>query len=591
MNWSNVISEIITADSAPITQLQANVTNNEAKINSIKALQTDMTNLQTAVQGLGDYGSNVFDARAAAMSDSTSTWIPSADSGTPTGTYSVDVTALASQAKLEGGTGISAALSPTSTVTGVTLANMHTATAVTAGTFTVNGSQVTVALTDSLQDVFNAISTATGGTVTASYVPSSDEIKLVSSSGNVVLGAANDTSNFLTAAKLTNNGTTSVSSSTALGSVGTSSPIGSAGLATTLTGLTAGAGSFTVNGVAVNYNANTDTIQSIISDINSSSAGVTASYDSQADRMVLTNNVTGDIGLSVADTSGNLMAALGLTTKASLQRGTDSAFSVNGGPQRTSTSNSLTATDLGVSGLALTVDSTGTQSLQVSADTGSMQTAIQSFITAYNTLQSDISTDTTISSANGTVTTSILSGNYDVMDWGEGLKNLAFSTLSGVSGTIKNLESMGIGFTGTSAQLSITSSAALQSALQNNPQGVGEFFQSGTSGFTSAIGKFLNTAIADNTTLQDHLTSSDDTINNQISILQQKITLEQATLTAEFTAMETAIQQSQSEQATLLGNSSSSSSSSSSTSSGSTISSSAFSTPSTSTSSGTSTSA
>ncbi|HMD61352.1 MAG TPA: flagellar cap protein FliD N-terminal domain-containing protein, partial [Opitutaceae bacterium] len=60
LNWSNVINQIITADSAPVTALQATETTNKARINSLGALETDMANLQTASQGLGDYGSNVF---------------------------------------------------------------------------------------------------------------------------------------------------------------------------------------------------------------------------------------------------------------------------------------------------------------------------------------------------------------------------------------------------------------------------------------------------------------------------------------------------------------------------------------------------
>ena len=79
------------------------------------------------------------------------------------------------------------------------------ATPVTAGTFTVNGAQITIAGTDTLQSVLNKITTATSGAVTASYDASTDEITLASSSP-VVLGSATDTSNFLQAAQLYNNG-------------------------------------------------------------------------------------------------------------------------------------------------------------------------------------------------------------------------------------------------------------------------------------------------------------------------------------------------------------------------------------------------
>jgi hypothetical protein len=89
--------------------------------------------------------------------------------------------------------------------------------------FTVNGKQVTLATTDSLQQVFDKIATATSNTVTASYdssvgQPTSDKITLGSGSP-IILGSATDTSNFLQVAQLFNNGTGSISSTSALGSV------------------------------------------------------------------------------------------------------------------------------------------------------------------------------------------------------------------------------------------------------------------------------------------------------------------------------------------------------------------------------------
>lgn len=568
LNWNNLISEIIQADSAPVTALQAKETTNKAEINSYSSLQTDMSNLETAAQGLGDFGSNVFNGRTASMTDSSSTWSPAASAGTPTGAYTISVSQLASQSQLDGATGISAPLSTSTNVSSVTLSNMDTATPVTAGTFTVNGRPVTVALTDSLQDVFTAISTATGGTVTAAYSPTTDKVTLTSTSGPVVLGAANDASNFLQAMQLSSNGTTSVTSSGELGSVSQSSPLGSAGLKTALTGLdSSGNGSFTINGVSIAYNANTTTLQSLITSIDGSGAGVTANYDPMTDSMTLVNNVTGNIGIAASDTSGNLLAVLGLTTGATLQSGNNALFTVNNGPQRTSTTNQLTSSALGVSGLSVTVNSQTSQTIQVGADTASMTTAIQGFITAYNQLTSDIGTDTQITSTSGSVTTSILSGNFDVTNWGESLRSLAFGALNAVGGDVKSLQQIGIDFSGTANTLSITDSNALQAALSNDPQGVASFFQSGSSGFINTLTTALNSDISDNTNLQNDLKSTDSQIDNQISNLQQQLAEEQQKLTTEFTAMEAAFQKAQTETASLLGSTSSGSTSSSSTSS------------------------
>jgi len=590
MNWSNVISEIITADSAPMTELKASVTENEAQKTTLGNLSTDITGLQTAVQGLQDFGSNVFNAKTATMTGSGSTWTPSAGADTPNGSYSINVAQLATQSKLDGAAGISAPLSSSSDVSGITLSDMDTAVPVTAGTFTVNGQQVTVSLSDSLQDVFDAISTATSGAVTAAYEPSLDEVTLASSSGPVVLGAANDTSNFLDAMGLSSDGATSVSSSGSLGSASTSSPLATAGLATPIAGLdSSGNGSFLVNGVSINYNANTESLQTIIGLINNSSAGVTASFDAQKDQVVLTNNVTGNLGISVSDTSGTLLASLGLTSGATLQSGADAVFTVNGGAPRTNTSNSLTPTALGVAGMSVTVDSQSSQTVQVAADSSSMQTALQSFITAYNQLQADITTDTQISSSNGTVTTSILSGNYEVTDWAQNLRSIAFNSITGLSGSVSSLNDIGIGFSGTANQLSITDSSQLASALANDPQGVASFFQSGSAGFTNVINNYLNSALTQDTGAQNDLDNTDSQLNDQITVMQNQLNAQQAALTAEFTAMESAIEESQAEESQLSAIGSTSSSGTS-TSAGSTISSSAYSTPSSSSSSSSSSS-
>jgi len=201
-DWQSLVTEMIQADSAPVTALQAKVTANQSQISALTTLQTDFTQLHSDILALTI--PSLFTSRTVSSSDAS--WNATAASGTPAGVYSIAVTHLATAASRVGGQSIAAPLSDSSTVTGLTLATLPTATAVTAGNFTVNGQTVNIALTDSLQDVFTKIFTATNGDVTASYVPGSDKIQLANTdSGNsneIVLGAVNDTSDFLQAAQL-----------------------------------------------------------------------------------------------------------------------------------------------------------------------------------------------------------------------------------------------------------------------------------------------------------------------------------------------------------------------------------------------------
>ncbi len=569
-NWQSVVTQLIQIDSAPVTTLQNEEATNNSQLSAFTQLTGDITSLQTTVQALQADG--LFNGVSAASTTAGSSWTSTAASGTALGNYTFDVTQLATPSSLVGSSAIGESLSATSDVSGLTIATLPVATAVTAGTFSVDGKQVTVATTDSLQQVLDAISTATGGNVTGSYNPTTDEITLASGDGSpVVLGASNDTSNFLQAMKLSTTGTSSVSSAGALGAVSTTATLANAGLSSPVTGTgSSGAGTFTVNGVAINYNVNTDTISSIMSDINNSAAGVTASYDPSSDQMILTNNATGDLGVGVADTSGTLMASLGLTTGATLKQGRDATFSVNGGSSISSTSNTLSSSVTGISGLTVNVNSTGTQTVAVTGNTGAMNTAIQSFITAYNALQTDMQSLTQITTnVNGSVTTSVLSSNQDVPEWAQQIQNLAFNSVSGLSGAIKSLSDLGIDFTGTSNQLSVTNQTALTNALTSNPSGVAAFFQTASTGFGDRLNNYLQSltlpttgGIAINTTALNAQNTADA---NKITLLQAQLANEQTSLTNEFLAMQQAQSAAQSNQGILngmFGGSSSSSSSS-----------------------------
>src|SRR5262249_32981059 len=250
--------------------------------------------VQTAVQALGD--NSVFLGRSATISDPS--WSVTADSGAALGQHTFNVLSLATKAQVTGATNAGSGISATSDVSGVTLETMNLSAPITAGTFTVNGAQVTIATTDSLQDVFDQISTATGGAVTASYDPTTDTVSL-NSAGEIILGSAADTSNFLSALKLYNNGTGTTTSTSALGVVNTSAALVNAHLQQPITGVDGdGNGSFAINGISIDYNVNTDSISGILTKINQAGAGVSASYDPISDRFVLTNNSTGDVGLS-----------------------------------------------------------------------------------------------------------------------------------------------------------------------------------------------------------------------------------------------------------------------------------------------------
>jgi flagellar hook-associated protein 2 len=434
----------------------------------------------------------------------------------------------------------SAAVGAADAVADLSVANLPTAAAVTAGTFTVAGQQISVALTDSLQDVFDAISTATSGQVTARYNHGSDRITLTQASGELVLGGGNDTSNFLAVMKLTNSGGAATTSSAALGSVKATATLANAGLRSAVTAVDAdGAGSFTVNGVTVAYNLRTDTLNSVISRINDAGAGVIASYDSANDRVTLSNKGTGDVGITASEASGGLLDALGLSSAVGgiLIHGQNAQVKLNGGDMLSSTSNTLDASVHGVAGLSVTINTGSKQTLQVESDTAVMGSAIDDFITKFNAVQDIIEEKTKITVSGSSVAGSVLSGNREVEAWASRLRALAFDAVGGLTGDITRLDSIGIDFDSTTGHLKVKDTGKLATALSDKSEGVEALFIKPTTGLVSRFYSYLTDLKSASRTQTSNMTKANSDLDTQIATLEARLVQQRETLTSAFIRM------------------------------------------------------
>jgi flagellar hook-associated protein 2 len=542
MNWSTVISELAQAERVPETQWENQISSLNAQNSAYTTIDGDLTTLQTDIETLQD--SSLYISTTAQSSNSTVA-TATADSGATLGNYTFNISQLATAAQINGSTGISQAISPDGNLNNVTIGTAGFGTPVTAGTFTVNGAQVTIATTDSLQTVFNNIATATNNAVTASYNSSSDEITLTGANPNqpITLGSAADTSNFLQVAQLYNNQTGSITSTSALGHVQLGATMTGADLNTAITDGGNGHGEFTINGVAIGYDASTDSIQNVLDSINSSAAGVTASYDSINDRFTLTNNTTGDVGISMQDVTGNFLAATGLSS-GTLQSGKNLHYTLNDGTQQlVSQSNTISPASSSISGLSVTALQTGSTTVNVSTDTSALTTAIQKFVTDYNSLQSAITTDQAVTtSSSGTVTPGILTGDLTANGIASDLRSLITSSVPGLSGAVTMLSDLGIDTNGQNNTLSVDAST-LDSAVTANLNSVQTLFNDPTNGLATQLNNYINNTIGTNGTVTNHqasLTQQTSALTTQISNLETKITSDTAIWTSEFEAMETA---------------------------------------------------
>lgn len=544
LDWQSIVQELGAAEAAPETQWEQQQSGINAQNSDFSTIASDLTALQSDIQALQD--SSLYQG-ASVQSSNSSIATGTAATGTPLGNYTFNISKLATASQINGATGISSAISPTGNLASVTVGTAGFSAPVTAGTFTVDGQQVTVSTTESLQDLFNAISTATGGNVTASYSSSADKITLASNDGsNIVLGSAADTSNFLQVAQLYNNGTSSVTSTSALGHVQTGVTMTNSDLATPITDGGNGQGEFIINGVTINYDASSDSIQNVLNKINSSTAGVTATYDSINNRFVLTNNTTGNVGISMQDVSGhgNFLAATGLSS-GTLQQGQNLLYTLNGGTQQLqSQSNTITSTSSSITGLSVTASQTGSATMSVTGDTSDLSTAIQKFVTDYNTLQNYISAQQVVTtSSSGTVTPGTLTADQTSSQLASDLRTIVAAALPSLSGNaVSMLSDLGIDTNGKDNTLSVDTTT-LNSALASNLSNVESLFNDPTNGIATQLNNYITSAIGPNGTITDHqasLTQQSNNISTQISNLNAQITTNEAQWTSEFQAMEQA---------------------------------------------------
>lgn len=333
----------------------------------------------------------------------------------------------------------------------------------------------------------------------------------------------------------------------------------------------------------------TASLNTILSTISQSTVGVSTFYDSSNNRVSMTRTETGNLNASGAEMQFSGASADFMTSALQIdttkeQGGTDATYNVNGLPSL-STSHSNTVTFGGVSA-TLQANNVGPVTLRVNTDTDTVYKSISNFIDTYNTTiaginskisetrnysylpltdaqkqsmkDTDITAWTTKAQSGMLANDSILSG---------ALSQMRINLSNPVSGTSDSTMSQlaAIGITTSSnyldnGKLVISDSAKLNQAISTNPQAVMELFtNTGTSSTDTAsqgIMQRLNTTItntitqieqqAGNTNMTDtqyFIGQNIDNLNTQISDFKTKLVSIENRYYSQFTAMEQAIQQ------------------------------------------------
>lgn len=453
----------------------------------------------------------------------------------------------------------------------------------------------------------------------------------MSSTRPLTLGSATDSGNLLSVLKLDtapitqSGGTYTATSAAAIGGINLGAVFDTgqnAGFATAVT-----SGVFSINGVTFNVDSTKNNLNDILQEINNSAAGVIATYNQATDSVVLTAKADGPQGItlgSTADTS-NFLQATGFLTNATspnqlsagalenVGQAAKITYTDSAGTAHTVYSNSNTVTNV-VPGVNLTLQqgvdgvTVPPVTIAVAQDSTALQSAITSWVNAYNAVIDEINTatqapvvgTTTDSSSGATQGTQLTGGgilfnNQEVMDIKDQLVSMVSGYMNTGSTSYNSLSSIGLSldssfttnsatsddssdtasqsgvtqqtFDGTSGRLNALDVNALTTALSANASAVAQLF-TGQSSIVTQVGAYLTNVAGLPTQLTSGLAGTIPTESllatiqaenqDQISSLQQQITLvtDQANMQAdqlrqEFTNSETQIAELQSMQSSL----------------------------------------
>jgi len=314
---------------------------------------------------------------------------------------------------------------------------------------------------------------------------------ITSGTGATGTGFNAETINGNTSNTVYNTSSVSLSSSNAI-TVAGANPT-SAGLTTgnTPNGIYTGA-SFTQDATqssgTVTINNTNNSLQGIRDAINVANIGVTATIVSDSSsspyHLVVTSNTTGaassmKIGVSGDASLANLLAydptsASGQKMTQSLA-GQDAALTVNG----IAVSSSTNKVSEAIQGVTLNVSKAGSTLLTVSRDTSSVQTNVNAFVSAFNSIQKTLATATAYNISTGAK--GALQGDSTALSIQNGIRNVLTKTVSGLSGGLNAFAQIGVTFQkdGTLA----LDNTKLQNALSNHFNDVAGLFA--TVGTTS----------------------------------------------------------------------------------------------------------
>ena len=302
---------------------------------------------------------------------------------------------------------------------------------------------------------------------------------------------------------------------------------------------------FTNNGggaKTVTIDSTNNTLSGIRDAINNANIGVTASIINDGSgtpyRLALSSSSGVSNSMTVAVSGDSAISSLlsndptGTQNLSETVSASNANLTVNG-VAITSTSNAVTNAIQGVT-LNLQAKTSAPVTVVVSQDATTMESTVNSFITAYNSLYGFLKTQTAYSSTN--TSQASLMGDNDLLSMMDQMRQIVDTTVG--TGTYNSLAMVGISTNPSDGTLSLNTTQ-FEAALSSNASDVTNLFSS-----SWGIGNQMSnwTMNAQNFTVMQRmsdLNSNISSLNTQISDWQNRLSLIQSGYMTQFTALNT----------------------------------------------------
>lgn len=548
-----LIQQYMALERRPIQELNSK----KAALNTKSAVFNDCKNklaaLESAAEDLADTSnSSIFNA-VRVSSDDTDTLTVTAGSDAAQGQYVFRIRQLATATQMKSTADLNthkSALSSNQVVDGMDELETDEAWADAGfdttpdGTVTINGVTFTLADYTTVDDFMDAVNDHATANANIYYDSAKDKFIIESTDENNLVLSETGTNGFLTEANIT------------------------AGTYTTnVSGLDAGAylheinfdtgvsesdsGSFKINGTTIEWDADTDTLNSLISSINHSDAGVTAYYDDSLDRVVITSDTMGSDEIQWEDVEGTFLGSTLNLTGVTQTTGQNALFTINStdsADEITKSSNEFTINGLNFALKKITVENdsytdadTTTVTVNSVKDETSLKAKINSFLDAFNNIVDYFKTKTAVDTT--TYSRGPLAGETVFRALKSDIVSILLDQVSGIdSNKPSYLAEIGITID-NNLHASISDSGDLSDWLDEDPDAVADLFNS-TNGVATRIVELLEPYTESYGIIDDRKDVIGDWIVNidkRIERLEERMERKEAYLRKQFTALQETI--------------------------------------------------